>query len=209
METSPWQDYWQKIRPSVFDIIVGAVVTLMVLVVVLLPTVIIKHQLFIVENAVLAQLAHGFTAVLVGIDSVKFSATIVTFLLWGLVGLITYGIIMGIIRFWQYTEMLKEMVSGEFVHPAGFSARRYWRTLALHEGVNIAVILLGLTCVLTVAFALLPAATVHARTLVLSWSWPVAAQAAAATVLLWAGALTVILCLKAWRYRRALWLVAA
>lgn len=209
METSSWQTYWQKIRPNGFDTIIGTLIILMVLVVALLPTIVIKHQLFTVENAVLAQLAHGFTAVLTGIDSMKFSATIVTFLLWGLVGLITYGIIMGIIRFWQHTETLKEMVSEEFVHPAEFSTKRYWRTLALREGVNIAVILLGLACVSIVVFALLPAATVHARTLVLNWSWPAAAQTAAAVVLFWAGIIAVILCFKAWHYRRALRLVAA
>ncbi len=204
MQETPWQEYWQKIRPGVFELVSSALAAILVLMAALLPTFIAQHQLFTVENAVLSQMAHWLTKILVGIDSMKFSATIVTFLFWGLIGLVTYGVIMGFVRFWQHAEAVEEIVSEEFVHPAGFNAKHYWRTLALREGVNIAVILLTLFCASLVAFVLLPAATVHARTLVLEWSWPAVAQTAAAAILFWIGIVAVALCLRAWHYRHIL-----
>lgn len=204
MQESTWQKYWRKIRPGTFDVIVCALVTLFVLVAAILPTLVTKYQLFTVENEVLARMAHWLTTVLVGIDNMEFSATIVTFLFWGFIGLITYGIIMGLVHFWQRAEEAGVVASDHFVHPAGFSRNHYWQTIALGEGVNIVVLLVLSVCLSLVAFVLLPATTVHIRALILNSSWSAAPQAVAAGLLLWVGTIVVALCFKAWRYRHVL-----
>lgn len=77
------------------------------------------------------QLKHGVSGGLVKLDSFTFTDTVVNFMLWGVVGLVSFSVFQSILRASKYIKYEEEVGSNEYVHPASFKRDNYWSSILL------------------------------------------------------------------------------
>lgn len=171
------------------------------------PTIIRHLQLTQAQTLLLDKTEHAITSFLAVLDSFSFTNTVVTFLFWGFIGIIIYGLTTALVRLWQAGEEEKELISDEYVHPAGFSKKQFWRQIIEKEAFSAA--LLGGELIVLSA--------------VIFWAFPFALMRVGAAlghasateflmISLWTAVLASLfslglLILKAWRYRHILFIV--
>lgn len=197
------QNYWDTVRPSGLDVAYCVAVTTFLLVVLMLPTIFGQYNTYGTSEVLRSGAGSVLGKFLLRIDQLSFTNNIVTFLLWGVVGMVVYGLISSVIRALAKAEQERELASDEYVHPAAFSRAKFWHEELLISGTTIVSAAICLVVFVFVALKLLPMTTVHLRSVITSggqniWS------AVASIVLLIIGAVFVMLGYKIWRHRMVL-----
>jgi len=197
------QNYWEAVRPSGIDITYCFAITSFVVVALLLPTILDQYNTFGAREMAMSGFGSAMGKFLLHIDELSFTNNLVTFMMWGVVGMIIYGLISSLIRAFAKAELERELASNEYVHPAAFSRSKFWHEELTKSAATFISFVLFLAVTSSVAFGFLPAATKHLRTTITSggqgiW-W----------ALLWTGILLissgiVVLSFKLWRHRMVL-----
>jgi hypothetical protein len=168
------------------------------------PILIEHYHLTQAQELLVHRLWHAVKNVLAKLDALSFTSTIVTFLFWGLVGIVIYGLTTSLVRLWQAGEEDKELASDDYVHPTGFSRQHYWKQIIEKEAFSAGLLTLELIVVSVTLFWAFPAALRGVGPLLSSFSF-----GQLAFTLLWVVVLVALFCLcrlifKAWRYRHIL-----
>jgi hypothetical protein len=140
---------------------------------------------------------------LLRVDQLSFTNSVVTFMLWGVVGIVVYGLVSSLLRALAKVELGHELASEKYVHPETFSRAKFWREELLISATSALGLVLLVAMTVLVVFTILPTATIHLRSLITSGGegiWP----AVASTVLLIIAMAIVIFTYKLWRYRKVM-----
>lgn len=204
MQKQAIQNYWETVRPSGIDFAYCATAVLLLLVVLLLPTIFDTYNLLGAGEMLESGLGNAFGKILVSIDQLSFTNSVVTFMLWSVVGMIVYGFVSSLLRALQKAELKRELMSDEYVHPADFSRAKFWREELIASATTFLTFVLFLAITAMVLLRLLPTTTVHLRSLITSNGSRDVWLAIAATTLLFIGVCLVMLTYKLWRHRNVL-----
>jgi hypothetical protein len=100
-----------------------------------------------------------------------FSATpgLVTFITWGIIGLILFSLVQAFIRASGEIEFEREVGSSRFIHPANFRRDRYWRTILFNAFLSFGLIVFLLISIVLYILFVVPIASLYLqRFLILS-----------------------------------------
>ena len=137
------------------------------------------------------------------IDSYQATPTIVTFLVWAVIGLFTLSVLQAILRITGEIKYNNQLTSNAYVHPTNFSRRGFWHQVVLHSlGTFVTVTLLGVAITLF-ALYVLPLGLIYIRVFLLDFSLANSLYALLGLAVLWVGLLIVDVFarLVRWRYR--------
>jgi hypothetical protein len=95
------------------------------------------------------------------LDTFNATPGVVTFITWGVIGLILFSLVQTFVRASGYIEFEREVGSNRFVHPANFSRRRYWRTILLHAFLSFGLIILLLIYAALYVLFVVPVASLY------------------------------------------------
>lgn len=138
------------------------------------------------------------------LDSFSFTRTVITFIIWGVVGLLSLSVVQAIGRVWQTIEYDEEVSSKHYVHPRMFTRKRFWReVIEDFFGLAAGVILLAtsLYCFMAVVW---PVGLTYARDFLLSMSLAKAGLFVVGLFVLYCGLTVILSCLKLLLHRHHL-----
>ncbi len=204
MQKKAVQDYWDTVRLSWIDIVYCATIALLILLVLLLPTILDTYNLLGADEALQSGLGNAINTVLIGIDRLSFTNSVVTFMFWGVVGMIVYGFVSSLLRTLQKAELERELVSDDYVHPAAFTRTKFLREELVTSATTFVTFLLFVIVTSVLVLQLLPTTTLHLRSLMTSTGGSDIWSAFAATILLIATSCLALLTYKLWRQRKVL-----
>jgi len=197
------RNYWDTVRPSGLDIAYCVVATSFLLLAVMLPTIFNRYNTFGAGEVLRSGAGGVLGRFLLHIDQLSFTNNVVTFLLWGIVGMLVYGLVSSLVRAFAKAELNRELAGDEYVHPASFSRKKYVQEELLISAVTITSFAVFLAVVATLMLDMLPMATKHLRLVITSGGQDI-----------WKAVLSVILLLitvgiamvsyKLWRHRKVL-----
>lgn len=89
------------------------------------------------------------------LDNLAGTAGVVTFLTWAVVGLVVCSVVQAVARANGILQLERDVSSNRYVHPSGFSRKRFWRnilsdTLSLALSVAVFIAMLVLLIVLVI-----------------------------------------------------------
>lgn len=197
------QNYWAVARPNSIDIAYSVAATLLLVLVITAPTIFDKYNTFGARDVLASGLGGFIGDVLIRIDQVSFTKNAVTFLLWSTIGMIVYGFVSSLVRALSKAEFERELAGDDYIHPSTFSRTRFWREELFISATTVVTFMLLVAVIAFVTLMLLPGATVHLRSVVVSGSQNIWA-ALSAVVLLMVGVVLMVLCYKLWRHRMVL-----
>lgn len=113
-------------------------------------------------SVVLASVSGVVGRLLTWLDSLKITATVVTFIIWVVIGLIVVCIIEAFISVTRQVAYEAEYSSGKFFHPGHFSRLSFWRHVAIQSLATIAITGLLLALVFLSLVYILPIASTYA-----------------------------------------------
>jgi hypothetical protein len=96
-------------------------------------------------------------------DSFSFTNTVVTFMIWAVVGVVCFGIVEAMGNAYYELRMEQQVSSSRLVHPASFSQFRFWRGVAFDTcTLAFGLAALAILCVLF-ALVVIPLALAASR----------------------------------------------
>lgn len=204
IEKQAIKNYWDIVRPGGIDVAYSVAITALILFVLGMPTILDKYNTFGAREVLASDTGSFVSRVLLRIDELSFTNNVVTFLLWGLVGMVVYALVSSLLRALAKAELERELASDTYVHPAAFSRTKFWREELLISATTMVTMAVLLAVCAFVFLTVLPSATVHLRSLITSNAnasiWPTVAS----TILLIVGINLVITAYKLWRHRAVL-----
>lgn len=199
------KSYFRNALLSPVDITYCAVMVLIVLGVALLPTFLSQYNLLGARDVLTTDIGSWFNTVLVRIDSLSFTNTVVTFLFWCIVGIFVYAIVNGLTHIVENVERERELFSNEYVHPLAASRHDMWREKIFVSVFSFFSLALLIALIAVNIFVLLPTTTIHLRAVVASQtSLQDIFVATAAALLLWLGSCLCLVAYRLWRRHKLL-----
>lgn len=200
-------DYFKCSKLTISEVFASTGIALIAFFLAILPTLVRYFHLTHAQTLLLDNIKQGMEKVLTVLDSLSFTNTVVTFLFWGVVGIVVYGLTAALVRLWQAGEEDKELVSDEYVHPTGFSKRHFWRQIIEKEALSAVILAAGLIGIGAAIFWAFPSGIMHVQALLDSFS-----IVQLSFVVLWTAIIAALFCLetlilKSWRYRHILFVV--
>lgn len=200
-------DYFECSKLTAFEVFSSIGVGVIVFFLITIPTMIRHFELTQAQTVLLDKVGHNTQKILSRLDSLSFTNTVVTFLFWGLIGILIYGLTTALVRFWQAGEEDKELASDEYVHPTGFSRRRFWKQIIEKEVFSAAILTAELIVICAAIFWAFPFGLMRVQVLFNGFG-----IIELLLVLLWTVIIAALFCLgllifKAWRYRHILFVV--
>lgn len=200
-------DYFECVKPSHFELFAVAGVGLISFFIIAVPTLIRHLKLTHAQTVLLDNIGHGVEKALSKLDSLSFTNTVVTFLFWGIVGIVIYGMTTALVKLWQAGEEDKELASEQYVHPQGFSRRQFWKQIVEKEIFSATILIAELIVLCATIFWAFPFGLMRVEAL---FAGVGALQLL--FVLLWTSVIASLFCFgltifKAWRYRHILFIV--
>jgi len=159
-----------KILPSVFDLV--AIIFLAILTIILGNS----HQLLsyygfdsssqVIKVGAGTAVNHGLTH----LDTFKFTDTVVTFLIWALVGVFCFSMVRALATAYQEVKFEKQFSTNAYVHPSTFTKGKFWRQVATDFALLVlALVVTALSLYALVAF-ILPTAFAYTRTFLIGFA---------------------------------------
>ncbi len=205
IQKNPIKAYLRNALPSPIDAAYVAVVVLIVLGVALLPTILAQYNLLGARDMLATDIGSWFNRVLMRIDSLSFTDTVVTFLFWCIVGIFVYAIVNGLTHIVENVERERELFSNEYVHPLDASRKEMWREKIFVSVFSFFSLAIFIGLVAVIIFVLLPTTTLHLRAVVASQaSVQDIFVATAAALLLWLGSCLGLFSYRLWRRHKLL-----
>jgi len=97
------------------------------------------EHLGIIDSSVVvrSQLVSHVNDGLKTIDSLNATPAFVTFITWGIIGLVLLSLLQALYHTSRTLEYERELGTNEYVHPQGFNPKGYWRHLAVNTIVSL------------------------------------------------------------------------
>lgn len=160
----------QKIRtliPSSTDVGAAIFLTLLILLVGNAHDLLQRYGLLSSSQVVNSQLHHVVGSGLGWLDSKQATTNIVTFAIWGVVGLVAFSLVQTLLRATGKIRYEKEFSTNRYVHPSEFRSDSFWRQVGTSMVVSMLLIILSVVSLLLYILAALPASFTFARRLLL------------------------------------------
>ena len=204
MQKDTLGDYFECSRLGKTEVLSTIGVALTVFFLVTIPTLIRHFHLTHAQTILLDNIGHHITKGLAVLDALSFTNTVVTFLFWGLVGIIIYGFTTVMVRLWQLSQEDKELASDEYIHPADFSRQAYWRQILEKEAFSTVLLAAELIVTCALLFWAFPFALLRLSAMLSAFSLLQLFH-----MVLWVAIIAALFCLgrlmfRAWRYRHIL-----
>ena len=137
------------------------------------------------------------------LDAFAITPTVITFVVWGVAGLVLFSIIQGMIRAGNAVKFEHDLGSDRYVHPAGFRSGVYWRRLVVSALLSFVLIVLLITAASLYAFTVVPVCAEYTQQFILQPSLLGVLNALLGVVAAIAGAVVVygLLKLVLWHHR--------
>lgn len=197
------KQYFAMIRPNGMDIVYSIIITVIVLGVAVMPTIFDKYNTFGAREVLASDAGGAIGRFLLRIDGLSFTNSVVTFMLWGAIGIVIYGLVSAFVRALARVEQSHELASEKYVHPTSFSRASFWREELLMSASGVLTLVVLGVVIMFIVLKLLPVAVIHVRSLITSGGhgiWP----AVASIVLLVIVVAVAILSYRLWRHRKIL-----
>jgi hypothetical protein len=97
------------------------------------------------------------------LDTFKFTDSVVSFAVWGVVGLISFSLLQAVLRTSNQIKYHKAVGSNRYVHPANFTRERFWRHIVIDTALSFGFLLLIVATVVFYFTYTLPKGFTHAR----------------------------------------------
>lgn len=200
-------DYFECSKLTRFEVIMATSLGLVCFFIAAVPTILRHFHLTQAQTLLLDKIGREVGKLLSLLDSFSFTNTVVTFLFWGVVGIVIYGLTTALVRLWQAGEEEKELASDEYIHPNGFSRTHFWRQVIEKEAYSVAVLMAELIVICALVFWAFPSGLMRVDALLGNFGFT-----SVALFLLYSVIISGIFCLgllvlKAWRYRHILFVI--
>lgn len=163
---------YDRILPSPFALLSIVPLTVLLVAVLDLQSVINYYRLDRSSQIVHQTAGAAVTGGLSHLDHLKATNTIVTFLIWGIVGIFCFSLVQMVPRVYREFQMSKQLSSDAYLHPATFVRATFLRSVIL-DFVGLAVCLLGLAVLIGIFLTVaLPLGLQQTRLFLLGFSWP-------------------------------------
>lgn len=199
-----WQDYFETSHPSIAAVVYSQVVVAILCLVSVLPTIVTEVGLTGIKQFLASGFGHWLNQILQAIDKFQMTNTVVTFLFWGAVGMVVYGFVTALLRGIQTANLERELIGGEYVHPANFTKVRFWREEFLRSAIAIITFILFVILLVTVVAGVLPTVIVYLRALIVHPSSSQIVPLATSTLLLLLGNYLTLFSWRLWRCHKIL-----
>jgi hypothetical protein len=208
MQTLNLKMLWQKAALTKVDIGWAFAVTVLFAGVTVIFSIIDALDVYGAKRTLTLMIGDKLNTFLTWLDSLELTATVVTFVFWGFVGLIAYSIVNGLLKVRQEIDYEQELTSDEYVRPA---ARTKGDIVRGEISSNVAFGLTGLIAILMsgcFVILVLPMVALYSRMLGLQLTAENGAYLAAAVTLLWMTTCAVIWTWKVFIHRHVLFSAA-
>jgi hypothetical protein len=148
------------------------------------------------SDVIQSQLSSSFGSGLSKLDSFSVTPTVVTFGIWGLVGLTTLSIVQAILRVTGEIAYEKQVSSNDYIHPGNFSRQSYWAQITFHTLISLALWVLLAGVALAYLFGVIPLGFTYARHFLLHATLPGIGYLLLGLTLVFVGTLALYTCLK-------------
>lgn len=165
-----------------------------------------RYDLIGSSSVVRAQFSNAVGNGLGALDAFSFTATAITFIVWGAIGLAVFSLIHAFARASNAWRFQHELSSNRYIHPANFNRKIYWQNVVRHTVMSFVLlalliigVLLYLLIVIPISFYYTQHFLIHSS-LINLWSLAVGA------VTIFAGTFVMYVLLKAviWQHRASL-----
>lgn len=200
-------DYFECSKPNMLEVLAAIGAGLIVFFLASIPTLIGHFHLTQAQTLLVDKAGRGVGKALSVLDSFSFTNTVITFLFWGVIGIFIYGLSASLVKLWQASEEEKELASDDYIHPEGFSKKKFWKQIVEKEVFSAAVLVAELIVVCATIFWALPSGVMRIEALFGGF-----AVTQLLLLLLWVAIISALFCLglvifKAWRYRHILFVI--
>lgn len=182
-----WRLLWQKSSPKKFDLVLSAIICFAATMFVIIVAIADSSSASLVKQTVGSVLNDKMSSILMWLDGFEFTNSIVTFMFWGFIGLVSYTGVNMVLAMSREVSYEHELTSDDYVRPS----RKTKRDIVMAEFASAAI--LGLTALMlllvaaAVAFVILPALIINVRAATLDLSFENILAAFTAILLLVAG----------------------
>ena len=137
------------------------------------------------------------------LDSYQATTTIVSFMVWAMIGLLTLSILQAIARLSQEVSYENNVSSNTYVHPSGFKRTSFWRQVLLQSIGTFASVALLVAGIILFGLYVLPLGLIYVRVFLLEFSASNFLYGLLGYLLLLAGllALDILARIVRWRYK--------
>jgi hypothetical protein len=86
------------------------------------------------------QLAHRVASGLDVLDNFTFTPAIVTFVTWGLIGLVLFSLVQSLMRASGTLQFERDLSSNRYIHPQNFKRSTFWRHIIIDTTISFALL---------------------------------------------------------------------
>lgn len=139
------------------------------------------------------------------LDHFSLTGSVVTFAIWGVVGLITFSVLQAVLWVSSEVKYEEEVSSDQYVHPAGFSRQGFWRQIFISALMSFGLLILLAAAVILYLLYALPYGLTYARRFLLHASLFGIGDLLLGLSVVFVGTYTLYICLKlvVWHHRAA------
>jgi hypothetical protein len=152
-----------KIFPTLQEVILAAVLSAIIMLLANSRQLLSYYGLQASDEVIKTSAGNVFSDALKQLDSFSATSSVVTFLIWAVVGIICFALVESLSGAYQELRLERQISSNRYVHPTNFSTTTFWRGVF----VNAFSLLIGLVllAVVTILFMLivLPSGLAYSR----------------------------------------------
>lgn len=139
------------------------------------------------------------------LDHFSLTTSVVTFAIWGVVGLIAFSVLQAALRVSGEVKYEEEVSSNQYVHPAGFSRQGFWRQIVISALISFGLLLLLAVVAVLYLVYFLPHGFTYARRFLLNASLLGVGDLLLGLLIVSVGTYILYFCLKLviWHHRAA------
>ena len=138
------------------------------------------------------------------LDSVSATSSVVTFLIWAMVGMVCFAIVESMFATVRELHLESELSSNRYVHPAAFTKARFWRGLLLNGLSLFLGVLLLASSVFGFVLFIVPLGLAYCRPLLFSTSLSNAGFFVLGAAIIYVALLIIDVCIRLLLHRRTL-----
>lgn len=195
-------NYFTVISLRLKDFAWSFVLGLIIVFVLVLPTLLVTYNLLGLESILKTEIGSQVRNFFEGIDSISMTNSVVTFLFWGGIGLIVYALVSSFVRGTQRLGEELEASIQEYISAKNIDKNAIQKSIIVNSLIRLGILTALVIVSGMVIMVLLPVATIHWRSFVLTPDLKDLTTALGGSIILSIGIAALFMLVRAWRYRR-------
>lgn len=204
MQSMKWRLLREKTALNGIDVVWTLLVGIFFSTIVVIASIIDALDTFGAKQTLIRLVSSKVDAGLSWLDGLEFTASIVTFVFWGLVGLVSYSFVSALIKLQDEITYEGELSSDDYVRPARKSKTDVMRAEFVGNTVTLSLAALVASSLGLFIFVMLPHVAIYAKSFGLQRSIGNLLYLSASVLLLWVTALASVWLCKLYIHRRVL-----